>query len=133
VALRGGVEIPCLGSACSALPCAGLQRRSERLQGGYQHIDTATVYGEEADVAAGIRASGLDPAQVFITTKLGTVITATCRPWKRSSSRSRLGVDVIDAYLLHGPVRDRRLLSWRAVEHLLEEGRVRAMAWATAW
>jgi 2,5-diketo-D-gluconate reductase A len=60
-----------LGSACSALPCAGLQRRSERLQGGYQHIDTATVYGEEADVAAGIRASGLDPAQVFITTKLG--------------------------------------------------------------
>jgi 2,5-diketo-D-gluconate reductase A len=99
------------------------------LQAGYQHIDTATVYGEEADVAAGIRASGLDPAQVFITTKLGNgdhSYVSTLEAFE--GSRSRLGVDVIDAYLLHGPVRDRRLLSWRAVEHLLEEGRVRAMA-----
>jgi len=129
VTLRGGVEIPMLGFGVFRTP-ARLTAAAVRaaLQAGYRHIDTAITYGNEADVAAGIRASGLDPAQVFITTKLGNgdhsyVSTLEAFEW----SRSRLGVEVIDLYLVHGPVRDRRLLSWRAVEHLLEVGKVRAI------
>jgi diketogulonate reductase-like aldo/keto reductase len=74
-------------------------------------------YRNKADVAAGIRASGLDLVQVFITSKLCSDDHTYLSTLDASDgSRRRLGVDVIDLYLVQGPVRDPRLLTWRAVE-----------------
>ncbi|MHB9857550.1 aldo/keto reductase [Streptomyces sp. YIM S03343] len=98
------------------------------LDAGYRHIDTAAVYGNEADVGRGLRESGLDRDEVFITTKLWNAdhgYRSTLDAYERS--RRLLGVDHIDLYLVHWPVPGVRLETWRAMEHLLETGKARAI------
>lgn len=98
------------------------------LELGYRHIDTASVYGNEADVGAAIRESGIPRSELFVTTKL----------WNRDqghdealrafdASLARLGLGHVDLYLIHWPVPRLRLDSWRALERLLDEGRCRAI------
>ncbi|WP_018442835.1 aldo/keto reductase [Trinickia symbiotica] len=98
---------------------------------GYRLIDTAAGYLNERDVGAGIRASGIDRAEMFITTKLWIGhygYDATLRSF--DASLKRLGLDYLDLYLLHWPLPgefDDTAESYRAVEKLLAEGRVRAI------
>jgi len=72
------------------------------LRGGYRHIDTALAYGNEAEVGAGIKASGVPREEIWITTKLDN-------PWHKrveegiNSSLKSLGVDYVDLYLMHWP------------------------------
>jgi diketogulonate reductase-like aldo/keto reductase len=70
--LRGGVRIPRLGLGVfrAAAGRETAQAVQAALVAGYRHIDTARIYGNETDVGAAIRASGIDPEQVFVTTKL---------------------------------------------------------------
>ncbi|WP_108718567.1 aldo/keto reductase [Miniimonas sp. S16] len=100
------------------------------LEVGYRHIDTAAGYYNEAEVGAALRASGLPREELFVTTKLRNgdqgfeqALTAF------EASRARLGVDVVDLYLIHLPVpsKDRYLETWRAFEKLLADGAVRAI------
>ncbi|GJP36795.1 hypothetical protein CLOM_g21270 [Closterium sp. NIES-68] len=99
------------------------------LREGYRHIDTAQLYRNEAAVGRAVRASGLRREQVFVTTKLWNAdngYDATLSAFHRSLSE--LGLDYVDLYLLHSPMRvDARLDSWRAMEDLLRGGRVRAI------
>lgn len=128
--LRGGVTIPRVGLGVFRA-AEGRETHNavlDALRAGYRHVDTARIYGNEADVGAAIRASGVPRAEVFVTTKLwnsdqgyDTALRAF------DASAKRLGLDVVDLYLLHWPVAGKRLASWKALETLLADGRVRAI------
>lgn len=98
----------------------------DALRVGYRHIDTAAIYNNEADVGEAIAESGLDRDDVFITTKLwnddqgyDNTLTAFDR------SLELLGLDHVDLYLMHWPVPELRLDTWRAMERLTLDGRVK--------
>ncbi|UOM34118.1 aldo/keto reductase [Acuticoccus sp. I52.16.1] len=80
---------------------------AEGLQGGYRHVDTAEMYGNEVAVGEGIRASGLARDEIFVTTKVwhdhlsDSAMQAACE-----ASLKRLGLDRVDLYLIHWPSRD---------------------------
>lgn len=127
--LRGGVEIPSLGlGVFRASPAETRAAVRAALQAGYRHVDTAQVYGNEEDVGAAIRESGLPREQVFVTTKLWNAEQGEERALAAfEQSRRRLGLEVVDLFLLHWPVQGLRVPSWRALERLLRDGRVRAI------
>ncbi len=98
------------------------------LDAGYRHIDTASLYGNERGVGEAIRRSGLDRADVFVTTKVWNTDQGYERTLRSlDASLERLGMDHVDLFLVHWP---RPLLieeTWRAMEQILEEGRARAI------
>ena len=130
VRLAGGVEIPRIGLGVFQ-SARGEETRGavgEALRLGYRHVDTARIYGNEADVGAAVRESGIPREQVFITTKLWNDdqgYDSALRAF--DASLKRLGLEYVDLYLLHWPVPRKRLESWRALEQLLAGGRVRAI------
>lgn len=101
------------------------------IEAGYRLIDTAAGYQNEAEVAMGIRESGIDRSEIFITTKLRTKDFGYDSAQRAfDASMSALGIDVVDLYLLHWPVPrnfENTLASWKVCEQLLAEGRVRAI------
>ncbi|GMQ58972.1 glyoxal/methylglyoxal reductase [Vallitalea sediminicola] len=128
--LNNGVEIPQLGfgtfrakdeEAYNNVKCA--------LDNGYRHIDTAAAYGNEESVGRAIKDSGVDRSEIFVTTKL----------WNDNQgydetkaafidSLNKLQLDYIDLYLIHWPKGyDKARASWRAMEELYEEGKIRAI------
>lgn len=128
VTLNNGVEMPRLGLGVYAPDHnSDVQQAVEwALEAGCRLIDTASIYGNETDVAAAIRASGL--ADVFITTKVWNTdqgYEPTLQAFEQSSAR--LNRDVIDLYLIHWPVKQYRHDTWRALEELYADGRVRAI------
>lgn len=98
----------------------------QALQLGYRHIDTASIYNNEADVGDAIVASGLNRGDIFVTTKLWNDDQGydnTLRAFDRSLDQ--LSLDYVDLYLIHWPVPEKRLDTWRALERLTLDGRVR--------
>lgn len=128
--LNNGVEIPRLGLGVYRA-AAGAEARNAvlwALEAGYRHVDTAAFYGNEADVGRAIRESGIAREDVFVTTKLWNEdhgYDAALAAF--DASLERLGFDYVDLYLIHWPVPDLRLESWRALERLYGEGRARAI------
>ncbi len=93
---------------------------------GYRHIDTATMYRNEAEVGRALRESGVPREDVFLTTKLP--------PERAGSERqtieeglSGLGVDAVDLWLIHWPPNGAGVDTWRAMLALREEGLARAV------
>lgn len=130
VRLNNGVDLPVVGlgvyQAASGEECRRAVRDALAL--GYRHIDTAKDYGNERDVGAAIRDSGVPRKEVFVTTKLWNDDQGYDEALKAfDRSLSQLGLDYVDLYLLHWPVPRKRLDSWRALERLLTEGRARAI------
>ena len=136
--LSNGVQIPCLGFGTWQTPDGDVAVSSVRcaLEAGYRHIDTAAVYGNEDSVGQAIRESGIPRDQLFITTKLWNNrrgYEETLRAF--DESMKKLGLEYLDLYLIHWPnplaFRDRwqqaNADSWKAMEKLCEEGRVRAI------
>lgn len=132
IALNNGVQIPALGlgvllseggEATSAVSTA--------LQAGYRLIDTAAAYFNEREVGQGILESGVDRADVFLTTKLWMTdygFDSALRAFETSTAK--LGVDYLDLYMLHWPWpanMSHTIAAYRAAERLLAEGRVRAI------
>src|SRR6266704_1979411 len=98
------------------------------LRVGYRHVDTARIYGNEADVGEAVRESGVPRGDLFVTTKLWNSdqgYDSTLRAFE--GSLKRLGLDYLDLYLVHFPVPDVRKESWSAMETLLKKGRCRAI------
>jgi len=130
LALLTGAQIPQLGLGVWQVP-AGATTRSAvtaALELGYRHVDTARIYGNEADVGAAIRASSVPRDQVFVTTKLWNDdhgYDAALRAL--DASLGRLGLDHVDLYLIHWPVAGARRDSWRALERAFADGRARAI------
>jgi diketogulonate reductase-like aldo/keto reductase len=128
--LNTGTSIPQVGLGVWQTPRGEVTRRavSAAFQLGYRHVDTARIYGNEADVGAGLRSSGVPRAEVFVTTKLWNDDQGYDKALRAfDASLERLDLDYVDLYLLHWPVAGKRLDSWRALERLHSEKRARAI------
>ncbi|UJL78679.1 aldo/keto reductase [Agrobacterium vitis] len=100
------------------------------LSAGYRHIDTAAVYENEEGVGEGIRSSGIDRGDIFLTTKLWNNEQGFDNTLKAfDASLKRLGTDYVDLYLIHWPSPHRGLFveTWKAFIQLKEEGRARSI------
>ena len=129
IALRDGRAIPQLGFGVFQIPPGDDTRTAvaTALAAGYRHVDTAAVYRNEADVGAAIRASGLAPGSVWVTTKLANADQGAATARRAfEASLDRLGLDAVDLFLLHWP-HARRLESWRVLEQLNAEGLARSI------
>lgn len=131
VTLANGVEMPALGLGTS--PMGDRQAEAtvaEALRAGYRLIDTAENYRNEAGVGRGIRASGVDRDEVFVTTKFNERWHGEKEAQQAfANSAERLGLDHIDLLLIHwpNPRKDRYVDAWRGLLELLEGGKVRAI------
>lgn len=130
VRLNNDVEMPRLGLGVFQAEHGEETRGAvlEALRAGYRHVDTARIYGNEGDVGAAVRESGVPRGEVFVTSKLWSSdqgYDSALRAFDKSLEQ--LGFEYLDLYLLHWPVPKKRLESWRALERLLEDGRVRAI------
>ena len=95
---------------------------------GYRGIDTASLYGNEEGVGAGIRSSGVPREEVFLATKVWNDeqgYDSTRQAILRSLSR--LQVDYLDLYLVHWPIPSLMADTWRAMEEVYAEGLTRAI------
>ncbi|MFI2736770.1 aldo/keto reductase [Streptomyces sp. NPDC018711] len=130
VKLNNGVEIPQLGFGVFQVPDDETTAAvSAALEAGYRSIDTAAIYGNEAGVGRALAASGLPREELFVTTKLWNAdqgYDAALRAF--DAGLAKLALDYVDLYLIHWPTPARDLYrdSWRALERLAEEGRIRA-------
>ncbi|KAA5835013.1 aldo/keto reductase [Saccharopolyspora hirsuta] len=130
VTLNNGIEIPQLGFGVFQVPDAETTAAvAAALEAGYRSIDTAAIYGNEAGVGRAIADSGIPRDELFITTKLWNDdqgYDSTLAAF--DSSLAELGLDHVDMYLIHWPTpaRDRYLDTWKAIEKLVADGRVRA-------
>jgi len=123
VDLADGRRIPSLGLGVFRLsPEATRASVDAALAAGYRHVDTASSYGNEADVGAALRASGVPREDVWITTKLWNDDHGGDAPRRAlEASLQRLGVDSVDLYLIHWP-HPLRLETWATLERLHDEG-----------
>lgn len=108
----------------------------QAIKEGYTHIDTAAVYGNEEAVGKGIRESGVNRSELFVTTKLWN----DAHGYEEAKvaideSLERLGLDYVDLYLIHWPNpkehrdnwQEANLGAWRAMEEAVETGKVRSI------
>ena len=129
VQLNNGVEMPILGFGVFQVTDAEECERSvyEAIHTGYRLIDTAASYGNETEVGNAIKRSGAAREELFITTKLWVQDTGYENTKKAfEKSLNRLQLDYLDLYLIHQPYGDVHG-SWRAMEELYNEGRIRAI------
>jgi diketogulonate reductase-like aldo/keto reductase len=130
LAMNTGARIPQLGLGVWQSPSGGATKSAvlAALRAGYRHVDTARIYGNEADVGAAIREADVPRDEIFVTTKLWNEeqgYDAALRAF--DASLARLGLDHVDLYLIHWPVPGKRKDSWRALERLFAEKRARAI------
>ncbi|MFC3996482.1 aldo/keto reductase [Nocardiopsis sediminis] len=131
VTLNNGVRIPQLGFGSAGIDAADtVDVVGTAIGAGYRSIDTAAAYGNEGGVGAAVRQSGLDRERLFITSKVANAdhgYDATLRAF--DESLHRLDLEWLDLYLIHWPLpaRDTFVGTWKALEHLYAEGRVRAI------
>ncbi len=98
------------------------------LEAGYRHIDTASIYQNEEGVGVGIKASGIPREDVFLVSKVWNTdqgYDATMRAFE--NSLKKLDTNYLDLYLIHWPVRGKYKDTWKALETLYREKRVRAI------
>jgi 2,5-diketo-D-gluconate reductase A len=119
IRLNSGALMPRVGlGVFRATPDETMGAVAAALAAGYRHIDTAQVYGNEAAVGQAVRTSGLDRAEVFVTTKVSPANMAPGRVGPSiSASLEALGF-VPDLVLLHWPQPDHRHSAWRALEDM---------------
>lgn len=128
VKLNNGIEMPILGFGVYQVEPSETEKVvSEALQVGYRSIDTAAAYENEEAVGKAIQNSGIARDKLFITTKLWVQDTGyekTKKAFEKSLKKLRL--DYLDLYLIHQPFGD-YYGSWRAMEELHKDGRIKAI------
>ncbi len=133
IMLNNGQQIPQFGFGVFLVPPAETTAAvSSALDAGYRHIDTAEMYRNEAEVGAAIRKSGLDRADLFVTTKLNN---GEHRPDDArvafDKSLTALGFDYVDLFLIHWPLPTRYggdfVSTWQTLEEFYRDGRARSI------
>jgi 2,5-diketo-D-gluconate reductase A len=124
-----GLAIPQVGFGVWEVPDAEVDAAFGRaLDVGYRHIDTARIYGNEEGVGRVLARDDVDRDDVFVTTKVWNDDHRDVRA-AFGASMGRLGIDVLDLYLIHWPApeQDAYVEAWRAMLDLQEQGRVRSV------
>ena len=131
VTLGNGTAMPTLGLGTSPMGDDETEATViAAIRAGYRLIDTAENYRNESGVGRGIRASGIDPNEVFVTTKFNERWHGFDEAQQAfANSAERLGLDRIDLLLIHwpNPKRDRYVDAWRGLIELLEDGKLLAI------
>jgi methylglyoxal/glyoxal reductase len=128
--LNNGVEIPRLGLGVYQSPPGEITLRAVRyaLKIGYRHIDTAQLYGNEADVGRALLESGINRKEIFITTKVWNSYQGYDSTLQAcEGSLRRLGLSYVDLYLIHWPVQGVSDETWRAMIKLWRQGKAQAI------
>lgn len=130
VTLNNGIMMPYLGlgvylvndgsEVVKSVDCA--------LENGYRHIDTASLYNNEKGVGKAVNNSSIKRSEIFVTTKVWNSDQGYDKALKAfDTSLKRLNFDYVDLYLVHWPVRGKYKETWKALEKLYKEGRVKAI------
>lgn len=134
VVLNNDVSMPIMGLGVFRVNDQQVAAESVQtaIHSGYRLIDTAAIYQNEAGVGKGIKAAlketGLTREDLFITSKVWNAdqgYDSTLKAYQESLDK--LGLDYLDLYLIHWPVAGKYKDTWRAMEHLYKEGKVRAI------
>ena len=129
IKLSNGVDIPVLGFGTYKMENGkeAFESISYALEVGYRHIDTAKIYENEETVGEAINKSGINREEIFLTTKVWDSDRGYDNTLKAfETSLKKLNTDYIDLYLIHWP-KDLNVETWRALERLYKENKVRAI------
>lgn len=128
--LNNGVEMPLVGlGTYKAIGNEVYEAVKTALEVGYRHIDTARLYDNEVEVGRAIKDSGIPREEIFVTTKVWTTDLGYEKTKQAfQESLDRLQLDYVDLFLLHWPKSYQlNRESWKALEELYFEGKVRAI------
>lgn len=132
VVLNNGIAMPQFGLGVWQAQEGGEVELAVKtaLENGYRLIDTAAIYGNEVGVGMAIKGSGVPREELFVTTKLWNDrqgYNSTLQAF--DESLQKLSMDYIDLYLIHWPMprQGKFVESWRAMERLYADKRVRAI------
>ncbi len=131
ITLNNAVQIPQLGFGTFQIPPDDTREATlAALETGYRHIDTAQMYGNEKEVGQAVLESGLDRADVFVTSKLNNDAHGhddALRAFERTMEE--LGLDHLDLFLIHWPLPGRGdfVETWKALEEIYRSGRTKAI------
>jgi 2,5-diketo-D-gluconate reductase A len=133
ITLNDGRTIPQLGFGVFQIdPAETAQAVTTALEAGYRHIDTAEMYQNERGVGEAVRASGLDRADVYVTSKLSNACHEPDEA-RRAFDRtlSELGFDYVDLFLIHWPLPTLYggdyVSTWKTLEEFQRDGRARSI------
>lgn len=134
VTLNNGVKMPWLGLGVFRVEDSQnlVDAVKAAIKNGYRSIDGAAIYDNEVSmgkgIAEGIKAAGISREDLFITSKVWNAdlgYESTIKAYE--TSLKKLGLDYLDLYLVHWPVEGKYKDSWRALEYLYKQGRVKAI------
>ncbi len=138
IKMNDGIAIPSIGYGTYLAPDGQTARDSVKkaIELGYRHVDTAAIYKNEKSVGEGIKDSGVDRGEIFLTSKVWNSergYDSTLRAFEKTISD--LGTDYLDLYLIHWPANAKQFANndqinidtWRALEHLKEQGAVKSI------
>jgi 2,5-diketo-D-gluconate reductase A len=133
ITLNDGNAIPQLGFGVFQIePDETADAVREAIEVGYRHIDTAEMYGNEREVGEGIRASGVDRGDIFVTSKLNNGLHEPDDARKAfDETLSELSFDHVDLFLIHWPLptlyEGDFVSTWKTLEEFKSDGRARSI------
>lgn len=130
VKLNNGVEMPVIGfGTWKIAPGPGAHKATQRaLEAGYRHFDTARIYLNEKSIGKAIKESDVPRKDIFVTTKLWNHDQGYDDALEAfDKSLKRLDMDYVDLYLIHWPVPEKRLESWKALIEIQKSGRAKSI------
>ena len=128
--LNNGIQIPRLGLGVYQIPPGKSTIKAVKyaLEIGYRHFDTAMIYGNESDVGKALKESDVKREDIFITTKVWNNdqgYESTLKAFE--SSLRRLDLSYVDLYLIHWPVQEKIIETWKAMTKLLHSEKVKSI------
>ncbi|MBS4219297.1 aldo/keto reductase [Bacillus sp. FJAT-49711] len=128
--LHNGIKMPWFGLGVFKVESGeeAVNAVKAAIKNGYRSIDTASAYRNEESVGKGIRESGVPRENIFVTSKVWNSdqgYDSTLEAF--DASINRLGLDYLDLYLIHWPVKGKYKETWKALEEIYKEGKVRAI------